>query len=196
MQKEVGLTHGLFNLAGLIHAGLLVDSEPEDLERVVHVDLIGTMAACRAFLPQLLETGHGQIVNVSSAFGLVAVAGYSSYNAAKYGVRGFTEALQQEVDPTRVAVAVVYLGGAKTDIMRRGTFGSSVNPSQIQARFDRSVARLRVDDAARQIVSGVSKGRSRLVVGADARAVDVLARVAGVGYQRFTRRMGLKDTPD
>ena len=196
LRQEVGPAHGLFNFAGVIHAGLLVDSEPDDLQQVVSVDLLGTMASCRAFLPQLLESGHGQIVNVSSAFGLIAVAGYSSYNAAKYGVRGFTEALQQEVDPSRVAVAVVYLGGAKTNIVRRGTFGASVNADQLQQRFEHSVARLPAAVAAEKIVHGVSKGRSRLVVGTDAKAVDVLARVAGARYQRLTRRMGLKQHPD
>ena len=192
MRNDVGPVHGLFNLAGVIHAGPLVDSDPEDLERVVSVDLLGTMASCRAFLPQLLATGHGQIVNVSSAFGLVAVGGYSAYNAAKFGVRGFTEALQQEVDASRVAVTVVYLGGVKTGIMRRATYARTVDSAHVQARFDRSVARTSSAKAAENIVSGVAKGRSRLVIGPDAVAVDVLARVAGVGYQRITRRMGLK----
>jgi short-subunit dehydrogenase len=195
VRNDLGPVHALFNLAGLIHAGPLLDSDPEDLERVVRVDLLGTMASCRAFLPHLLETGHGQIVNVSSAFGLVAVGGYSSYNAAKFGVRGFTEALQQELDSSRVAVAVVYLGGAKTGIMRRATFAKTVDSAYVQDRFDRSVARMSPARAAEKIVTGVAKGRSRLVVGLDAAGVDVLARVAGVGYQRVTRRMGLKHHP-
>jgi short-subunit dehydrogenase len=195
LETEVGPAHGVYNFAGLIHAGLLVDSQPHDLERVIAVDLIGTMATSRAFLPQLAGTGHGQLVNVSSAFGLVSVAGYSPYNAAKFGVRGFTEALQQEVDPTRVAVAIVYLGGAKTGIMRRATFGSSVDAERVQERFDQTVARMAADVAADKIVSGVAKGRSRLVVGLDATAVDVLTRVAGTGYTRLTRRLGLKQHP-
>jgi short-subunit dehydrogenase len=192
VHADFGSAHAVYNFAGLIHAGLLLDSEPRDLERVVVVDLLGTMASCRAFLPQLTETGHGQLVNISSAFGLVGVAGYSAYNAAKFGVRGFTEALQQEVDPSRVALTVVYPGGIKTGILRRATYGPSANPQQVQDRFDRSVARTSCKTAAQRIVTGVSKGRPRVVIGADAAAVDMLVRVAGTGYQRVTRRMGLK----
>jgi hypothetical protein len=90
-----------------------------------------------------------------------------------------------------VALTVVYLGGIKTGIMRRATYGPSANPQQVQDRFDRSVARTSSETAAERIVAGVAKGRSRLIIGSDAAAVDLLARVAGTGYQRVTRRMGL-----
>lgn len=75
-----------------------------DLERVIRVDLFGAMACSRAFLPQLVACGHGQLVTVSSAFGLMAVPGYTAYAAAKFGVRGFTEALQQQLHPADVSV--------------------------------------------------------------------------------------------
>lgn len=145
----------------------------------------------KAFLPQLARSGHGQLVNVSSAFGLVGVAGCTAYNAAKFGIRGFTEALQQEAPD--VQVAMVYPGGVRTDIMRHGRYASSVNAAEIARRFDQSVARTSAPAAAATILRQVDRGRRRIVIGADARLVDVLTRVAGTGYQRFTRRMGIRN---
>ena len=128
VRAQVGPAHALYNLAGVIHAGLLTDSQLSDLERVIRVDLLATIACSQAFLPQLLASGHGQLVNVASAFGLIGVPGYSAYTAAKFGVRGFTEALQQELDPVNVTVSVVYLGGVRTGIMHRISKGWKETP--------------------------------------------------------------------
>jgi len=193
---QVGPAHALYNMAGVIHAGLLTDSQWTDLERVIQVDLVGTIACSQAFLPQLIASGHGRLVNACSGFGLIAVPGYSAYVAAKFGVRGFTEALQQELDPTNVAVSVVYLGGVRTGIMRRGTYASSANAEQIQRRFDDVIARTTAQEAAARILHGVEQGRRRIVVGPDARLVDLLVRVAGSHYHRLSRRLGIRQHPD
>ncbi len=193
---HAGPAHALYNFAGVIHAGLLVDSQMADLEHVIQVDLLGTIACSQAFMPQLVESGHGQLVNVSSAFGLIGVPGYATYSAAKFGVRGFTEALQQEVGHVNVTVSAVYPGAVRTGIMRRGTYASSANPDEIQHKFEDSLARTSAEDAAAQIVKGVARGRRRIVIGADARLVDALVRVAGGGYQRLSRRMGMRQDLD
>ena len=196
VRAQVGPAHALYNLAGVIHAGLLTDSQLSDLERVIRVDLLATIACSQAFLPQLVASGHGQLVNVASAFGLIGVPGYSAYTAAKFGVRGFTEALQQELDPVNVTVSVVYLGGVRTGIMRRGTYASSANAEQIQRTFDEVIARTSPQAAAARILQGVEQGRRRIVVGPDARLVDALVRVAGSRYQRLSRRLGMRQHPD
>lgn len=193
---QLGPAHALYNLAGVIHAGLLIDSNLTDLDRVIQVDLLGTIACSQAFLPQLVASGHGRLVNVSSAFGLIGVPGYSAYAAAKFGVRGFSEALQQELDPMNITVSVVYLGGVQTGIMRRGTYASSANPEQIQRTFDEVIARTSAAQAAARILHGVEQGRRRILVGPDARLVDVLVRVAGSHYQQLSRRMGMRQHPD
>ena len=109
--EDDGPPDALFNVAGLIHHGLLVDSDVADIQRIIQVDLLGTISCCQALLPALATHARARIVNVSSAFGLVGVAGYSAYNAAKFAVRGFTEALQQE---TPANVAVSWIGKLKT----------------------------------------------------------------------------------
>lgn len=193
---HVGPAHALYNLAGVIHAGLLTDSQWSDLERVIGVDLLGTIGCSQAFLPQLIASGHGQLVNACSGFGLIGVPGYSAYAAAKFGVRGFTEALQQELDPVNVSVSVVYLGGVQTGIMRRGTYAASADAEQIQRTFDDVIARTTPQEAAASILHGVEQGRRRIVVGPDARLVDILVRVAGSHYQRLSRRLGMRQHPD
>lgn len=167
IDAQAGPAHALYNLAGVIHAGLLTDSQLSDLERVIQVDLLATIACSQAFLPQLVASGHGQLVNLCSAFGLIGVPGYSAYTAAKFGVRGFTEALQQELDPVNVTVSVVYLGGVRTGIMRRGTYAGSANAEQIQRKFDEVIARTSPQAAAARILQGVEQGRRRIVVGPD-----------------------------
>jgi len=187
-----GTVHALYNVAGVVHAGLLTDSRMTDIDRVVAVDLLGTIAVSRALLPHLIDSGHGQLVNISSAFGLVGVPGYTAYCAAKFGVRGFTEALQQEVADAAVMVTAVYPGGVRTGIMKRGTYASSVDAALVQDAFDRRVARTSAAAAAQQTLEGVLAGRRRILIGADARAVDALVRVVGMRYQYLSRRMGMR----
>ena len=87
----------VFNNAGVIFTGDITESSYDDIERVIDVDFWGVVNGTKAFLPYLIESGGGHLVNISSAFGLVAAPGYSAYNAAKFAVRGFTEAVQQEM---------------------------------------------------------------------------------------------------
>ncbi|HET7477079.1 MAG TPA: SDR family NAD(P)-dependent oxidoreductase [Dermatophilaceae bacterium] len=184
-----GAPDALFNVAGLIHVGRLVDSDFEHIRRVIQVDLLGTIACCQAFLPALETHSRARIVNVSSAFGLVGVAGYGAYNAAKFAVRGFTESLQQEV-PARVAVSCAFPGGVRTGIMRNGLFAGSVDRAGIEHRFADVIARTSPEATAAAILRGSAKGHGRILVGADARIADVLARAAGTRYQVLTRRLG------
>lgn len=191
--REIAASDGppdaLFNLAGLIHHGRLVDSDFDDIQRVIQVDLLGTIACCQAFLPSLETHAQSRIINVSSAFGLVGVGGYSAYNAAKFAVRGFTEALQQEVSP-RVSVSCVFPGGVKTKIMRNGLYAATVDRHSIEQRFDAVIARTSPEATAAAILQGSSRGRRRIIVGADAQVADALARIAGSRYQVLTRRLG------
>ena len=61
------------------------------------VDFWGVVNGTKAFLPHLIASGDGHVVNVSSLFGIFAVPGQAAYNSAKFAVRGFTEALRQEM---------------------------------------------------------------------------------------------------
>ncbi len=144
------------------------------------------MHGTKEFLPFLIASGDGHLVNVSSLFGLMAVPGQTAYNAAKFAVRGFTEALRQEmvVNGHPVTVTCVHPGGVRTAIARNAEL---VGADQVEsaAYFDEHLARTTPEAAAEVILDGMLAGRARVLVGADAKLLDLLVRVTGSGYQRL-----------
>lgn len=181
---EFGRIDLVFAAAGVIHTGSLLASEFTDIDRVIQVNLLGVMQTAKAFLPALISSGRGHLVTFSSGFGLMAAPHYSAYSASKFAVRGFSEALRQEMtrDGRPVTVTCVYPGRIRTSIMRNGSYAAGENAAAIAASFEKA-ARMDADQAAAIIVRGVAKRRSQVLVGADARAVSLLVRVAGSSYQ-------------
>lgn len=118
-----GTVHQVYNNAGIAYNGNVDKSEFKDIERIIDVDFWGVVNGTKAFLPHVIASGDGHIVNISSLFGLIAVPGQSAYNAAKFAVRGFTEALRQEMLVARhpVKVTCVHPGGIKTAVARNAT---------------------------------------------------------------------------
>lgn len=170
----------LFCAAGVIHSGSLLDSDVTDFQRVISVNLGGTVNTVKAFLPHLAESGAGQVVTFSSAFGLAAVPRYSAYCASKFGIRGLSEALRLELalEGCPVTVTCVYPGAVRTPIVRSGTFAPSLNRAAVAAGFDR-LARTDPAAAAATVLRKVRQGRGHAYVGADARVVALAVRAAG-----------------
>ena len=181
-----GPVHQVYNNAGIAHNGNVEKTEFKDIERIMDVDFWGVVNGTKAFLPHVIASGDGHIVNISSLFGLIAVPGQSAYNAAKFAVRGFTEALRQEmlVSGHPVKVTCVHPGGIKTAVARNATVCDGQDAQSVAAFFDKRLALHSPEMAAETIVDGVRKGRARVVIGWEAKALDVLARVTGSGYQR------------
>jgi short-subunit dehydrogenase len=148
------------------------------------VNLFGLMHTAKAFLPALISSGRGHLVTFSSGFGLMAAPHFTAYSASKFAVRGFSEALRQEMaqDGHPVTVTCVVPGRIRTAVMRNGSYAIGENAAAIAARFDKA-ARMDADQAAAIIMRGVAQRRPQVLVGADARAVSVLVRLLGSGYQ-------------
>jgi NADP-dependent 3-hydroxy acid dehydrogenase YdfG len=184
---EFGTVNIVINNAGIAFTGDVEQMSFEQIERVVDVDFWGVVNGTKAFLPHLIASGDGHVVNVSSLFGLMAVPGQSAYNAAKFAVRGFTEALRQEMLVNRhpVRVTCVHPGGIKTAIARNAGAVEGHDAAQLAEFFDRKLARTSAESAARTIVRAIIGNRPRSVVGLDAKALDLLVRVAGPAYQRL-----------
>ena len=181
-----GTVNQVYNNAGIAYNGDVEKSEFKDIERIMDVDFWGVVNGTKAFLPHLIASGDGHIVNISSLFGLIAMPGQSAYNAAKFAVRGFTEALRQEMLVAKhpVKVTCVHPGGIKTAVARNATVADGENAQAFAEFFDKRLALHTPEMAAETIVNGVAKGRARVVVGWDAKALDVLARIIGPAYQR------------
>ena len=118
-----GEVHQIYNNAGIAYNGDVEQSDFKDIEKIMDVDFWGVVNGTKAFLPHLIASGDGHVINISSLFGLIAVPGQSAYNAAKFAVRGFTEALRQEmlVAKHQVKVTCVHPGGIKTAVARNAT---------------------------------------------------------------------------
>jgi NADP-dependent 3-hydroxy acid dehydrogenase YdfG len=179
--------HQVYNNAGIAYNGDLEKSEFKDIERIMDVDFWGVVNGTKAFLPHVIASGDGHIVNVSSLFGLIAVPGQNAYNAAKFAVRGFTEALRQEMLVAKhpVKVTCVHPGGIKTAVARNATVAEGQNAQSFAEFFDKHMALHTPEMAAETIMNAVAKGRARVVVGWEAKALDALSRIIGPAYQRI-----------
>lgn len=182
-----GAVHVVVNNAGIAFTGDVEEMTFEQIEHVIDVDFWGVVNGTKAFLPYLVASGDGHVVNVSSVFGLLSVPGHSAYNAAKFAVRGFTEALRQEmlVNGHPVRVTCVHPGGVKTAIVRNAGAADDRDRTADAEYFDAKVARTSAEAAASAILRAVARDRTRVLVGLDARLLDLLVRITGSGYQRL-----------
>jgi NADP-dependent 3-hydroxy acid dehydrogenase YdfG len=187
VKEYFGKVNQIYNNAGIAFAGDIEVSQFKDIEKVMDVDFWGVVNGTKVFLPHLIESGDGHVINISSVFGLFSVPGQAAYNAAKFAVRGFTEALRQEMELAGhpVKVTTVHPGGIKTNIVRNMTAVETVDKDQLTHTFVKKLANTSADKAARIILDGVRKNRARVLVGPDAKALDLIVRVTGSGYQRL-----------
>lgn len=176
----------VFNNAGVALACSVRNADPKDDQWVWDIDFHGVVNGTRAFLPILVEQDEGAIVNTSSVFGLAAIGMQSAYCAAKFAVRGYTEALRQELRGTGVTAITVHPGGVNTNIVRNSRFrGEPDAPSPTLEEMATEFAAVTVttaDKAAEIIHRGVEAGKSRILVGTDARLLDLLSRITPTRY--------------
>jgi NADP-dependent 3-hydroxy acid dehydrogenase YdfG len=185
--EHFGKVNQIYNNAGIAFAGDVEVSQFKDIEKVMDVDFWGVVNGTKVFLPHLIASGDGHVINISSIFGLFSVPGQAAYNAAKFAVRGFTEALRQEMQVAGhpVKVTTVHPGGIKTAIARNMTTVEGLDKDDLAQTFDKKLASTSPEKAAKIILDGVRKNRARVLVGPDAKALDLIVRATGSGYQRL-----------
>jgi NAD(P)-dependent dehydrogenase (short-subunit alcohol dehydrogenase family) len=193
---EVVRDHGrcnlIFNNAGVAHGSTLEGTSYEDFEWIVGINFWGVVYGTKAFLPHLRASGEGHIVNISSLFGLLSVPGNGTYNATKFAVRGFTEALREEleVQGAPVSATCIHPGGIKTNIARSAKVDSSMkdlgfkDPAATTRAFEKAF-RVTAEDAAETILRGVQRNARRVLIGTDAHVLDALQRLLPSAYQRI-----------
>ncbi|AYC32643.1 SDR family NAD(P)-dependent oxidoreductase [Pseudomonas cavernae] len=191
--QEHGRVNLIFNNAGVAQGGTVEANDYTDYEWIMNINFWGVVYGTKAFLPHLKASGEGHIVNVSSVFGLFAQPGMSAYNATKFAVRGFTEALRQELDMAGngVSVSCVHPGGIKTNIAKTARMNDSMarvtgqGVEQARQQFNDQLLRTTPDKAAQVILGGVLRDKRRILIGADAWALDGMQRVLPTLYQRL-----------
>lgn len=198
-----GAVHQIYNNAGIGFNRSILASSFAEYERVIAVNLWGVIHGTKSFLPHLIASGDGHVINVSSLNGMMAYPGISHYCTSKFAVRGFTEALHIEMLTAGypVAVSAVYPGGIRTNIVANAQAfakaqGSPVN-EESSRRYSEKLLTLSPDIAAGTILDGVAKRKPRILVGRDAWWMDKFVRAFPSLYPRgivhFSRRVASSD---
>lgn len=173
---QLGQLDGVVNVAGIIQPFVkLIDLDVATMERVIDVNLWGTINVIKAALPILVERPSAHIANVSSMGGFLPVPGQSLYGASKAAVKLLTEALWTELVETKVGVTAIMPGGVSTDIT--GNSGVVMEGQEEMAK-DSKIPITTPEDAARQIVDGIEDDKLHVYVGKDSKAMGLLVRLA------------------
>jgi short-subunit dehydrogenase len=191
----------VINNAGVALMGMFDEVDQAQMEWLININFWGVVHGTRAFLPQLSRQREAHIINLSSIFGIIAPPGQTAYCAAKFAVRGFSESLRHELQMANspVRLSVVHPGGVSTNIARNSRTGSGMTDNARRAqsieRFD-AMAKTAPVAAAQRIITGIEKNQPRILIGNDARFMDLLQRFRPSTYwavlARRIEKMGAK----
>ena len=191
--QEHGKVNMIFNNAGVALGGTVEETGYEDYEWILGINMWGVVYGTKAFLPYIKQAGEpGHIINISSVFGLFAQPTQSGYNMSKFAVRGFTESLRQELDIENCGVSAtcVHPGGIKTNIARNArmnqsmeSFSGEAGSEKVRDKFE-SLFITTSEQAAKTILGAVKSNKRRVLIGPDARVLDIMQRMLPVNYQK------------
>ncbi len=170
-----GAIDGVINVAGIIQPFVrLKDLDLGAIERVINVNLYGTIYIIQALLPHLLERPTAHIATVSSMGGYLPVPGQTIYGATKAGVKLMTEGLYAELLDTEVNVSVILPGAVATEITANSGLEAPVSDDATQRKYRTTSAQ----DAGKIILDGIAANKLHIFVGRDARLMNILTRIA------------------
>jgi len=169
--------------------GQFNEIDQAEIEWLFNINFWGVVHSTRAFLSHLATRPEAHIVNVSSIYGIIAPPGQTAYSSAKFAVRGFSESLRHELQAASspVRLSVVHPGGVSTNIVRNMRMGAGITDNERRALaiewFDQ-IARTTPKDAALRIIRGIENNEPRILIGGDARFMDLLQRLRPATYWR------------
>ncbi len=181
-QGALGAVDILINNAGVGLVAPVASLDSGDAQWLMNINFWGVVHGCRAFLPQMRSQPEAAIVNISSIFAMISVPTQSIYNASKAAVRAFSDALREELRDTPIRVLCVHPGGIRTNIVNSArvtdTTMLGMSVEKMRANFLEKMAPTSAEEAARAIIGAIESGRTRLLIGNDARMADLLFRLA------------------
>lgn len=173
--EVLGEPDAVVNVAGIIQPFVhLNDLAYDDIERVINVNLYGTIHMVKAFLPGLIKRPVAHLANVSSMGGFLPVPGQTIYGATKAAVKLMTEGLYAELMDTNVGVSAIMPGAVSTDI----TNNSGVEMPSSETAQESRLPTTSPEDAAKIIIDGIEKDRLHIYVGKDSRVLNLMSRAA------------------
>ena len=194
LPETVVAQHGRLNLlinnAGVALAGSFADVTMADFEWLFDINFWAPVRLTKAAMYALAREPAAHIVNVSSLFGIIAPPGQAAYCAAKFALRGFSEALRHELDGSNVSLTVVHPGGVRTEIANSARIpqGIDLEEARMQTREFNKLLRTSPETAAQLICRAIERREKRLLIGGDARMAERLQRLFPVDYWRLLRR--------
>lgn len=169
-----GTVDAIVNNAGIIQPFVDInDLDYGTIERLMNVNFYGVVYMTKAFLPHLLKRPEAHITNVSSMGGFIPFPGQAMYSASKAAVKIFTEGLYSELMNTNVGVTVIHPGAVNTNI----TTNSDVKMADMDTESS-AYKTLPADKAATIMVNAIEKNKYRVMVGSDARLLDIFYRIS------------------
>jgi short-subunit dehydrogenase len=196
----------VINNAGVALFGQFHEIDQTDMEWLMNINFWGVVHGTRAFLPHLQQQREAHIVNLSSIFGIIAPPGQTAYAASKFAVRGFSESLRHELELNKsaVRVSVVHPGGVATNVANSSRVGAHMIDNKRRAEsLDRfkQMAITAPDAAAARIIRGIENNEPRILIGKDARRMDLLQRFKPGTYwasiaRSIEKRAGAKKSGD
>lgn len=188
VQADFGGINLLFNNAGVALSSLASDNKREDFEWLMNINFWGVVNGVESVLPYMKQAKSAHIINISSVFGMISISRQSSYNASKFAVRGYTEALAQEMALSHpsIQVSCVHPGGINTNIAKQARISEDEDREELVKSFSK-LARTQPEKAADIIIKGVEKNKRRIMVGQDAHLIHFMVRLLGAGYQPLTQ---------
>ena len=205
VDAEVGVMDVVMNVAGISAWGTVENLQHRHWRKLVDVNLMGPIHIIESFVPQMVRRGAGgQVVNVSSAAGLLALPWHAAYSASKFGIRGVSEVLRYDLRRHNIGVSLVCPGGVDTPLV--GTVeivGLDRNDPRVAAQVDgfHKIA-VTPEKAARAIVRGVVKNKFMVYTSIDVRfgywwarkfafPYEVAMRIANNRFDHLSRLAGL-----
>jgi len=177
----------LINNAGVALIGAFEEVSLDDLRWLMGINFWGVVYGVTYFLPILKQQPRAHIVNLSSVFGIIGPVGQSAYAASKFAVRGFTEVLRHELEGTSVSVSCVHPGGIHTPIAKHARLGANAPEEKKReaVAFFEKVTPTSPETAAARILRGVERREPRVLIGRDARQIDVVQRLRPATYWKL-----------
>lgn len=166
----------LINNAGIIQPFIDVHELGYDkIDRIMDINFYGTLYMTKAFLPHLLERSEAYIANISSMGGFIPFPGQTFYGASKAAVKLLTEGLYAELKETNVGVSIIFPGAVNTNITSNS--GVKTKEEEEKSKEGMEGRALSAKKAAEIIIKGIEKENLRILVGNDAKFLDILYRV-------------------
>ncbi|MEM1191128.1 MAG: SDR family oxidoreductase [Pseudomonadota bacterium] len=197
VRARYGAVDQLYNNAGVSGMGEITEMTPEEIQRVVDINLMGVIHGSRAFLPDIQASDAGVIVNISSLNGFGGTPGLAIYTATKFAVRGLTDAMRADalLAGSPIELVCVHPGGIKTNIAGANFDTLNRLPLELADRrrrqlelYNDKLLTYPAESAASEILRGVAAGRKRIVITREAKLLDWLTRLFPVRYLDLLHR--------